>query len=50
MEPDKEGAVMYGEFTAMSQQFVVMDSAQNHQFNFNEAVSLMVTCKDQAER
>jgi predicted 3-demethylubiquinone-9 3-methyltransferase (glyoxalase superfamily) len=26
-----------------------MDSARTHGFTFNEAISLMVTCKDQAE-
>jgi predicted 3-demethylubiquinone-9 3-methyltransferase (glyoxalase superfamily) len=26
-----------------------MDSAQDHQFTFNEAISFVVTCQDQAE-
>lgn len=26
-----------------------MDSAREHKFNFNEAISLMVNCKDQEE-
>lgn len=48
-EPDKEGTVAYGEFTILGQQFVAMDSAQNHDFKFNEGVSLMVTFDTQEE-
>lgn len=49
MEPDKEGTVMHGAATLAGQEFFFMDSAQDHKFNFNEAVSLLVRCKDQAE-
>jgi predicted 3-demethylubiquinone-9 3-methyltransferase (glyoxalase superfamily) len=48
-EPDKEGTVMHGTFTLEGQQFSAMDSAREHAFTFNEAVSLMVNCKDQEE-
>jgi len=47
--PDKEGMVMYGEMTLAGQKFAAMDSAYDHKFNFNEAISFLVTCKDQAE-
>ncbi|MEJ9282373.1 VOC family protein [Ureibacillus thermosphaericus] len=49
MEPDKEGTIMYADFMLEKQWFVAMDSAHNHQFNFNEAVSFMVYCDNQEE-
>lgn len=48
-EPDKEGTVKYAGFTLGGQEFGAMDSARRHDFNFNEAVSLIVNCKDQGE-
>lgn len=48
-EPDKEGTVMYADFTLEGQKFAAMDSAQDHLFGFNEAISLTVDCADQAE-
>lgn len=48
-EPDREGTVKYAGFELFGQQFAAMDSAQEHDFNFNEAISLMVNCDDQAE-
>jgi predicted 3-demethylubiquinone-9 3-methyltransferase (glyoxalase superfamily) len=47
--PDKEGTVQYGQFVLDGQEFGAMDSAMNHQFGFNEAISFMVNCKDQKE-
>jgi predicted 3-demethylubiquinone-9 3-methyltransferase (glyoxalase superfamily) len=47
--PDKEGTVMYGELTLLGQRLAAMDSAQNHDFGFSEAVSLMVECATQDE-
>lgn len=47
--PDKEGNVMFADFMLEQQWFGVMDSAHEHQFNFNEAISLMVYCRDQKE-
>ncbi len=49
MEPDKEGTIMFTDFKLEGQWFVAMDSAQMHDFAFNEAVSLIVNCKDQRE-
>lgn len=48
-EPDKEGSVMFTDFMLAGQWFVAMDSAHEHEFSFNEAVSFIVSCKDQAE-
>ena len=48
-EPDKEGNIAYGPFTLAGQDFAAMDSAQAHEFDFNEAISFVVDCKDQAE-
>lgn len=47
--PDPEGTVAYASFNLAGQEFGAMDSAQEHHFNFNEAISLMVHCKDQQE-
>lgn len=49
MEPDKEGSVMYEDFMLERRWFAAMDSAHKHQFEFNEAVSFLVNCADQAE-
>jgi predicted 3-demethylubiquinone-9 3-methyltransferase (glyoxalase superfamily) len=48
-EPDKEGTVAHAGFTLNNQKFIAMDSAREHEFNFNEAISLVVTCVDQKE-
>jgi len=48
-EPDKEGTVKQLSFQLEGQQFIAMDSAHEHKFGFNEAISLMVHCADQAE-
>ena len=47
--PDREGTLMYADFMLEGQWFAAMDSAHAHDFNFNEAISLMVRCDDQAE-
>lgn len=47
--PDKEGTIAHGEFTLSGELFMALDSAREHDFAFNEAVSLIVNCKDQAE-
>jgi predicted 3-demethylubiquinone-9 3-methyltransferase (glyoxalase superfamily) len=47
--PDREGTVKYAQFNLDGQEFGAMDSARMHDFNFNEAISLIVNCKDQVE-
>lgn len=48
--PDKEGTIAFSDFMLEGQWFAAMDSAYKHEFkSFNEAISLMVRCKDQAE-
>jgi len=47
--PDKEGAVKYGRFVLAGQHFVAMESAYDHNFAFNEAVSFIVHCNSQEE-
>jgi len=49
MEPDKEGTVMFSDFRLQGQWFAAMDSAREHGYAFNEAVSLMVNCDTQTE-
>jgi predicted 3-demethylubiquinone-9 3-methyltransferase (glyoxalase superfamily) len=48
-EPDKEGAVKYAQLTLEGEEFGVMESARNHDFAFNEAISFIINCKDQKE-
>lgn len=48
-EPEKEGSVMFADFRLLDQWFVANDSAYEHQFSFNEAISIMVKCEDQQE-
>ncbi|MHB8093473.1 MAG: VOC family protein [Candidatus Aminicenantales bacterium] len=48
-EPDQEGTIKHAAFTLEHQGFAAMDSALNHDFTFNEAVSLMVGCETQQE-
>jgi predicted 3-demethylubiquinone-9 3-methyltransferase (glyoxalase superfamily) len=47
--PAKAGALMFGDFMLANQWFAAMDSAVEQDFVFNEAISLSVSCKDQAE-
>src|SRR5262245_60115882 len=47
--PDREGTVMFTDFKLAGQWFAAMDSAHNHGFKFNEAVSLMVRCDNQEQ-
>jgi len=48
-EPDKEGTIKHASFTLEGQAFAAMDSAYEHAFTFNEAVSLMRPCETQKE-
>jgi predicted 3-demethylubiquinone-9 3-methyltransferase (glyoxalase superfamily) len=47
--PDKEGTVKYASFSLFGQEFGVMDSAYEHRFAFNEAISFIVNCESQEE-
>lgn len=49
MEPSKEGTVMFTDFELEGQWFAAMDSAGPHDFDFNEAISLIVRCDSQEE-
>ena len=49
MEPDKEGTVMFTDFTLEGQWFAAMDSAREHGFTFNEAISFIINCDTQDE-
>lgn len=49
MEPDKEGTVMFSDFMIENQWFAAMDSAREHGYTFNEAVSFMIYCDTQDE-
>lgn len=47
--PEKEEAVAFADFMLENQWFVAMESAREHNFEFNEAISLLVHCEDQQE-
>jgi predicted 3-demethylubiquinone-9 3-methyltransferase (glyoxalase superfamily) len=49
LEPNKEGTIMFSDFMLEKQWFAAMDSAQDHKFGFNEAISLIVKCANQKE-
>lgn len=48
-EPHNEEMVMFTDFMLENTWMAAMDSALEHSFNFNEAVSLMVRCETQEE-
>lgn len=48
-EPDKAGTIRHAGFTLEGQEFAAMDSARDHDFGFNESISLMVGCDTQDE-
>lgn len=48
-EPNREGTVMFSDFRLRGTWMVAMDSGIEHGFGFNEAVSFMLNCEDQAE-
>jgi predicted 3-demethylubiquinone-9 3-methyltransferase (glyoxalase superfamily) len=47
--PDQEGTVMHADFLLEGQRFGIGESAWTHEFAFNEAISFIVNCDDQAE-
>jgi predicted 3-demethylubiquinone-9 3-methyltransferase (glyoxalase superfamily) len=48
-EPNKEGTVMFSDFLLGGTWLVAMDGPGEHAFEFNEGISLIVDCADQAE-
>jgi predicted 3-demethylubiquinone-9 3-methyltransferase (glyoxalase superfamily) len=48
-EPDKEGTIMFSDFMLEGRWFAAMDSAWEHDFAFNEAISLLIPCETQEE-
>ena len=48
-EPDKEGTIEFSDFKIGNQWFAAMDSAHDHKFTFNEAISFIVPCDTQDE-
>jgi predicted 3-demethylubiquinone-9 3-methyltransferase (glyoxalase superfamily) len=45
-----EGTIAHAQFTLAGQQFMIMESAmKEHDFKFNEAISVIVNCKSQKE-
>lgn len=48
-EPNNEGTIKYAGFSLFGQEFGVLDSAYEHNFAFNEAISFIVSCDTQAE-
>ncbi len=49
MEPNREEDINHAAFTLAGQEFVAMDSALDHQFNFTEGISLLVNLNSQEE-
>lgn len=48
-EPNTPDMVMYGDMTIEGQKLAAMDSADEHDFNFDESVSFLVNCETQEE-
>ena len=49
MGPDTQGKLMFADFYIDHTWLAAMDGAGPHQFGFNEAVSLLISCETQAE-
>ncbi len=47
--PNIEGTVIHASYFLNNQEYMAMDSNLEHRFNFNESISFIVNCKDQAE-
>ncbi len=48
-EPEVVGTVRHASFSLAGQEFAAMDSARDHGFAFNEAISFIVSCDTQEE-
>jgi len=49
MGPDKAGTLLFADFYINQTWLAAMDSAHDHGFGFNEAVSLLIECETQEE-
>lgn len=49
MVSEKEGNIMFADFSILNTWMAAMDSSQDHKFVFNEAVSLVIPCDTQEE-
>lgn len=47
--PEKEGAVKHAQFSLAGSKFMLMESAQPHDFTFSEGISLTIHCSTQEE-
>ncbi len=48
-EPDRQGTIRHAAFTLEGEEFAAMDSAREHNFALNEAISFIVHCEGQEE-
>lgn len=48
-EPQPQGNLKFGHFSLSGVSFAAMDGYGDHEFKFNEGVSIVVECKDQEE-
>ena len=48
-QPDKPGTIKFAEFTIEKRAFTLQESAHEHQFFFNEAMSFVINCASQEE-
>lgn len=48
-ETNKEGTILFSDFMLTGQWFAAMDSAYEHKFSFNEAISFLIPCDNQEE-
>jgi predicted 3-demethylubiquinone-9 3-methyltransferase (glyoxalase superfamily) len=46
---EPEGSVLHARFSLGGQQFMAMDSSEEHDFTFTEAISFLVNCETQEE-
>lgn len=48
-DPDETGTIKHAQFKLNENVFMAMDSGYDHQFQFNEGISLVVNCETQKE-
>jgi len=48
-QPDRQGTVAHAQFHLAGEVFMAMDGGLDHDFSFNEGLSLLIQCKDQQE-